>query len=114
MVQSLHDKLASEQVRLVSEGTRAQIAQLDLRLTSGSVHGSYCSNIEQVSLTHRLNEELDPQSLFELHFQCTQLYSLAETPQPSPLPPHSPAFGLIYSTRALLVSQDRRHLFVMS
>jgi hypothetical protein len=39
---------------------------------------------------------------------CAHLYSLAETPQP---PPPSP-FGLIYSTKALLVSQDRRHLFV--
>jgi hypothetical protein len=35
---------------------------------------------------------------------CAQLYSLAETPHPS---------TLIYSTRALLVSQDRRHLFVI-
>jgi hypothetical protein len=35
-----------------------------------------------------------------------QLYLLAETSQ---LPP--PAFGLIYE-RALLVSQERRHLFV--
>jgi hypothetical protein len=37
---------------------------------------------------------------------CAQLYSLAETPQP-PLPPHLGPY-----TRALLVSQDRRHLFV--
>jgi hypothetical protein len=36
-----------------------------------------------------------------------QLYSLAETRQP----PHPPAFGLAY-TRSLLVSQDRRHIFV--
>ncbi len=40
---------------------------------------------------HRLNMELDLQSLFGL--QCTvQLYSLAETPQL----PHPPAVGLIY------------------
>jgi hypothetical protein len=36
---------------------------------------------------------------------CAQLYSLAETPQPS-------SFGLIQYTRALLVCQDRRHLIV--
>ncbi len=36
-----------------------------------------------------------------------QLYSLAETPQLPPLPPHLGSY-----TRALLVSQDRRHLFV--
>ncbi len=39
---------------------------------------------------HRLNMQLDLQSLFGL--LCTHLYSLAETPQLSPLPP---AFGLI-------------------
>jgi hypothetical protein len=39
---------------------------------------------------HRLNMELDLQSLFGL--LCTDVYSLAETPQ-LPLPP---AFGLIY------------------
>jgi hypothetical protein len=40
---------------------------------------------------------------------CAQLYSLAETPQQAP---PSPALELMYSTRALMVSQDRRHLFV--
>ncbi len=54
-----------------------------------------------------LSMELDLQSLFGLLVTwCTQLYSLAETPQPPP-PPH-----LDSSTRALLVSQDRRHLFM--
>ncbi len=49
--------------------------------------------------------ELDLQSLFGfLVTWCTLLYSLAETPQ---LPPH-----LGSHTRALLVSQGRRHLFV--
>ncbi len=54
-----------------------------------------------------LNMEVDLQSLFGLHVMwCAQLYSLAETPQ-FPLP-------LIWAriTRALLVSKDRRHLFV--
>ncbi len=34
------------------------------------------------------------------------MYSLAETPATPPLPPHLGSY-----TRALLVSQDRRHLF---
>ncbi len=38
---------------------------------------------------------------------CAQLYSLVETPQPPPPPPHVGSYS-----RALLVSQDRRHLFV--
>jgi hypothetical protein len=41
---------------------------------------------------HRLNIEVDLQSLFGLHVTgCAQLYSLAETPQtpsPPPIPPH--------------------------
>jgi hypothetical protein len=58
--------------------------------------------------SHRLNMELDLQSLFGLH-----VYSCTHWPTPhNPPPPHPPAFGLIYCTRALLVSQDRRHLFV--
>ncbi len=49
--------------------------------------------------------EVDLQSLFGLHVTwCTQLYSLAETPQ---LPPY-----LDSDTRALLISKHRRHLFV--
>jgi hypothetical protein len=53
--------------------------------------------------------ELDLQSLFVLHVHCAQLYSLAETPQPAPppIPPHLGSY-----TRALLFSQDRRHLVV--
>ncbi len=36
-----------------------------------------------------LNIEVDLQSLFGLHVTwCAQLYSLAETPQPPPMPPH--------------------------
>jgi hypothetical protein len=52
---------------------------------------------------HKLNMELDLKSLFGL----LQLYSLAETPQPTPCPPHLGSY-----TRVLLVSQNRRHLFV--
>ncbi len=55
-------------------------------------------------IQHRLNMKLDLQSLFRLHVPM-QLYSLAETPQPLP-----PLLGSY--TRALLVSQDRQHLFV--
>ncbi len=62
--------------------------------------------------TRRLNMELDLQSLFGLQPHvtwCEQLYSLAapETPQPPFLPPHWDSY-----TRALLVSQDIRHLLV--
>ncbi len=58
--------------------------------------------------THRLNMEVDNQSLFGLHVTwCAHLYSLAETTQLLPLSPH-----LARITRALLVSKDRRHLFV--
>ncbi len=38
----------SSQIFLINT---AQLAQLDLGLTLGSVHGSCCSNIEQVDLT---------------------------------------------------------------
>ncbi len=48
--------------------------------------------------------ELDLQGLFG---SCAKLYSLAETPQPSLSPP------LGSYTRALLVSQYKRHLFVI-
>ncbi len=59
---------------------------------------------------HRLNMEVDLQSLFGLHVSwCahSQMFSLAETPQLTPSP-------RIWTriTRALLVSKDRRHLFV--
>jgi hypothetical protein len=39
---------------------------------------------------------LDLKSLFGLHVQCAQLYSLAETTQRNPRPPPPPPFGLIY------------------
>jgi hypothetical protein len=55
--------------------------------------------------THRLNMELD------LYLgSCVHLYLLAESENPHAttlLPPH-----LVSYTRALLVSQDRRHLFI--
>ncbi len=56
----------------------------------------------------RLNMEVDLQSLFGIHVTwCAQLYSLAEAPQPPPIPPLWDSY-----TRALLVSKNRRHLFV--
>jgi hypothetical protein len=56
-------------------------------------------------LGHWLNMELDDY-IFKVYLgSCVQLVSLAETPQ---LPP-SPRIWA--HTRALLVSQDRRHLF---
>ncbi len=61
--------------------------------------------------THRLNMEVDLQSLFGIHVTwCSQLYSLAEAPCGPQLPP-SPCIWT-RNTRALLVSKDRRHLFV--
>jgi hypothetical protein len=51
--------------------------------------------------------KLDLQSLFGLHVHRCTLYSLTETPQLPPIPLHMGSY-----TRALLVSQDRRHLFV--
>ncbi len=56
---------------------------------------------------HRLNMEVDLQSLFGLHVTwCAQLYWLAETLQlpPPRIWPHI--------TRALLVRKDRRHLYI--
>jgi hypothetical protein len=57
-----------------------------------------------VDLRHRLNMELDLQSFFGL-----QVHSCTHWLRPcnSPLPPHLGSY-----TRPLLVSQDRRHLFV--
>jgi hypothetical protein len=57
---------------------------------------------------HMSNMEVDLQSLFGLNVTwCAQLLSLAETP----LLPSSPSIWTRV-TRALLVSKDRRHLFV--
>jgi hypothetical protein len=65
--------------------------------TWGHRHESSCI-MYHVNLVNRLNMKLDLQSL-RVWAPCAQLYSLAETRNPS-------------YTRALLVSQDRRHLFV--
>jgi hypothetical protein len=54
-----------------------------------------------VSSPHSLNMELDLQGLWA---PCPQLFSSAETP------PATPVFGLYEG--AILVGQDRRHLFV--
>ncbi len=51
---------------------------------------------QQHGLKHRLNMDIDLQSLFKLHVTwCAQLYSLAETTQ---VPP-APAFGLVLRGR---------------
>ncbi len=65
--------------------------------------GRHRTRIHPVNtLDHRLNMELDLQSLFELHVHsCTHWLR----PRKS-LPPHLGSY-----TRALMVSQDRRHLF---
>jgi hypothetical protein len=47
-------------------GNTAQLAELELRLSRGSVHGSHFSNTDQVGLNHRLNMGLDLQSLVKL------------------------------------------------
>ncbi len=62
-----------------------------------------------IVLDHRLKMEVDLQSLFGLHVTwCAQLFSLAE--ETLQLPPSPRIWTRI--TRALLVSKDRRHLFV--
>jgi len=57
-------------------------------------------------LQHRLNMQLDPQSLFGLHVHSYTHWLRLRNPPP-PTPPHLGSY-----TRALLFSQDRRHLFV--
>ncbi len=59
---------------------------------------------------HRLNMELDLQSSFGLHVTwCAQLFSLAETPQPPPSPPH-----LVSYTRGAIGQLVRRFGPLMS
>jgi hypothetical protein len=73
-------------------------------------HPSWPQPVAADSFTanHRLiNMELNLQSLFGLHVHILYTGVLIDG-DPAPPPP---AFGLIY-TRALLVSHDRRHLFV--
>ncbi len=60
-------------------------------------------SFEHIWQKHRLNLELDLQSLFGLH-----LHSCIHWPRPhTPPPPHLGSYR-----RALLFSQDRQHLFV--
>ncbi len=56
------------------------------------------------TVSHRLNMEVDLQSLFGLHVTWCALHSCAHwlSPRNPPIPPY---------TRALLVSKDRRHLW---
>jgi hypothetical protein len=62
-----------------------------------------CSTVIQQYAKHRLNMDLDLQSLFELHaHSCTHWLR----PRKPPPPLH------LGSYTRVLVSQDRRHLFV--
>jgi hypothetical protein len=65
-----------------------------------------CCRIFGLGSDHRLNLEFDLQSLFGLHVHSCTWYSLTDTCNPTPTP-HLGSY-----TRALLVSQDRRHLFI--
>jgi hypothetical protein len=59
-----------------------------LQLTQSARLNSYFAVLGLLeSPYHRLNMELDLQSLFELHVHCAQLCSFADTPQPPPPPP---------------------------
>ncbi len=58
-----------------------------------------CSNCLSINFMHRLNKEVDLQSLFGL--LCTAVLIVWDPPETPPLPPH-----LGSHTRALLVSQE--------
>jgi hypothetical protein len=66
------------------------------------------TNSRSETSRHRLHKEIDLQSLFELMctYSCNHWMRDPATPTPPPLP-HLGSY-----TRALLVSQHRRHLFV--
>ncbi len=74
----------------------------------------YCTVISKIctgcilynTVDHRLNMELDRQSLFGLHVHSCTHWLRARHPPPPP-PPHLGPY-----TRALLVSHDRRQLYV--
>ncbi len=84
-----------------------QLAECHAKYCTSSDKGGASIKCDTLWLHHRLNMEVDLQSLFGLRVTwCAHLFSLAETPQ---LPP-SPRI-LTRITRALLVSKDRRHLF---
>ncbi len=69
------------------------------------VCGSSCvrNGASFIIYSHKLNMELDLQSLFGLHMHSCNYWLRPR----NPLPPHLGSY-----TRALLVSQDGRHLFV--
>jgi hypothetical protein len=69
------------------------------------MHGwRFYAQLKAYPLAHRLNMEVDLQSLFGLHvYGCNHLL---RPRNPTP-PPHLGSY-----TRPLLVSQDRRHLLV--
>ncbi len=86
-VLNLHEQLS----RSFQRWTDFSAFRLNLKICSRSSH-------------HRLNMELDPQRLFGL--LCTAVL-IGWDPATPPFPPHLGSY-----TRALLVNQDRRHLFV--
>jgi hypothetical protein len=67
-------------------------------------HLHFSGNISPMHLKHRLNMVLDLQSLFGLHAHSYTHWLRCRNPPP---PSH-----LGSNTRTLLVSQERRHLFV--
>jgi hypothetical protein len=70
--------------------------------TAGEGEGRSCVVSANV-YSHRINMEVDLQSLFGLHVMwCAQLYSLAEWDPATPTPP----LHLDSNTKALLVSED--------
>ncbi len=86
------------QILIVSVSYQNIIIGLCEYLTDGG-RGKIVSGMQ-----HRLNMELDIQSLFGLNVNsCTHWPRL----HPPPISPHLGSY-----TRALLVSQDKRHLFV--
>jgi hypothetical protein len=69
------------------------------RIRGGSRFSPFRTNRRSLRTNYRVNMALYLRSLFWLHVHCAQLYSWAAAPQPSPPPPYTPAFGLIYEPK---------------
>jgi hypothetical protein len=83
---------------------RLKLRTLEILIELSPTRLDYIKCLRNIYTFQRLNMELDLLSLFGHH-----VYSCTHWLRPRP-PPPPPPFGLIY--RALLVSQDIRHLFV--